>query len=462
MKLFAALLCGVLGLAAGCQTVPPAESVPGDASDALSKPMPVGVLSANQPIVLTASEESSDEAAVTEAPKADSEEMVAESAPEPTAKAAPDRQVVFSNIPTYLPNDDIQLIADGLDELKAAVQGMSQTLSERSVVQEKPVEVIKEVEKVVEVPVEVIKEVEKVVEVPVEVIKEVEKPVEVIKEVEVEKVVEVPVEVIKEVEKVVEVPVEVIKEVEVEKIVEQALTPVQMVTSLDTLLSEQAAESGAQRLKPVFAKAGLGLVLANAAVSAPDLSSFSVEDQAVVAPYQELFSQLSQLGSGDAEADRALLMASADGLAASVDALKPLEVVQAWLCQSVAGFGTFLPYDAYEFPRGNIPRILVYTELANYESQRQADGQFVVRLTQELSLHKVSRGKASDEPVWRESSVEIVDLSRNVRKDFFLVQVLRLPNDLSRGTYELQIAVKDLATNETAVKSVRLKLHSGQ
>ncbi|MCB1071374.1 MAG: hypothetical protein KDL31_13560, partial [Kiritimatiellae bacterium] len=411
-------------------------------------PMPVGVLSANQPIVLTASEESRDEAAVTEAPIADSEEMVAERAPEPTAKAAADRQVVFSNIPTYLPNDDIQLIADGLDELKAAVQGMSQTLSERSVVQEKPVEVIKEVEKVVEVPVEVIKEVEK--------------PVEVIKEVEVEKVVEVPVEVIKEVEKVVEVPVEVIKEVEVEKIVEQALTPVQMVTSLDTLLSEQAAESGAQRLKPVFAKAGLGLVLADAAVSAPDLSSFSVEDQAVVAPYQELFSQLSQLGSGDAEADRALLMASADGLAASVDALKPLEVVQAWLCQSVAGFGTFLPYDAYEFPRGNIPRILVYTELANYESQRQADGQFVVRLTQELSLHKVSRGKASDEPVWRESSVEIVDLSRNVRKDFFLVQVLRLPNDLSRGTYELQIAVKDLATNETAVKSVRLKLHSGQ
>ncbi|MCB1101235.1 MAG: hypothetical protein KDL10_02665, partial [Kiritimatiellae bacterium] len=145
MKLFAALLCGVLGLAAGCQTVPPAESVPGDATDALSKPMPVGVLSANQPIVLTASEESRDEAAVTEAPIADSEETVAESAPEPTAKAAADRQVVFSNIPTYLPNDDIQLIADGLDELKAAVQGMSQTLSERSVVQEKPVEVIKEV-----------------------------------------------------------------------------------------------------------------------------------------------------------------------------------------------------------------------------------------------------------------------------------------------------------------------------
>jgi len=338
---------------------------------------------------------------------------------------------------------------------------------------EKPVEVI--VEKVVERPVEVVVEkpveviVEKVVEREVEKIVEVEKPVEVIVEKivdrEVEKIVEVPVEVVVEkqvevvVEKIVEKPVEVVVEKEVEKIVDRALSPPELMDRVDAYVSgEIAARTGGVR--PFVAKAGLPLFGRAASFSDEDLSALTEADREMLLGYQTFFANISrQLGAMDQGADRAVLSDAANQLADSINALKTISISQAWLCRAVSGYGSFMPFDVYEFRQGDLPNILVYTELEHYRSERQSDGQYVVRLVQELSLVK-ERAFGRDKPVWSEQPVEISDVSRNARRDFFLVQYLRLPEKLDAGDYILQIKVTDQATGGSSTKSIPLRIVS--
>lgn len=453
--------------------------------------------------------------------------------PEPLP-AGPEKRLVYSNIPNFLP-DELASVPEDLREIKSMVADVKSTVAERTIVVEKPVEVIvekeverivevpvekivevekpveviveKEVEKIVEVPVEKIvekpvevivekvvekpveviveKEVERIVEKPVEVIVEkiVEKPVEVIVEKEVEKIVEVPVEKIvekpvevivekivekpveviveKEVEKIVEVekPVEVIVEKEVEKIVDRVLSGPELLDRVDTLVSgEIAGRSGG--IRPYVAKAGLPLLGRTATFSDEDLGVLTDDDRELLLGYQTFFANISrQLGAKDQEADRATLVEAANQLAETVNARKTVSITQAWLCRAVSGYGSFQPFDVYEFRRGDLPSILVYTELEHYRSERQANGQYLVRLVQELSLVK-ERAFGKEKPVWAEEPVEISDLSRNARRDFFLVQYLRLPEKLDAGDYILQIKVTDQATGGVSTKSLPLRIVS--
>jgi hypothetical protein len=127
--------------------------------------------------------------------------------------------------------------------------------------------------------------------------------------------------------------------------------------------------------------------------------------------------------------------------------------------KQVAGFGNYEAFPKNVFSVAELPRILVYTELEGQKSQPHGDGRQIVRLVQELSLFK-SGGKRSL-PVWAEQPAPVNDITRRPRRDFFLVQELRLPNTLEAGDYELQIKVSDLSdgSSDTARIPVRLSGH---
>ncbi len=458
-----------------------------------------------------------------------------ESMPEPMP-AGPEKRLVYSNIPNFLP-DELATVPGDLQQIKSMVADVQGAISERTIVVEKPVEVVveREVERIVEVPVEKIVEVEKTVEVivekevekivevekpvevivekqvevvvekivekPVEVIVEkiverpvevvvekvVEKPVEVIVEKiverEVEKIVEVPVEVVvekqvevivekvvekpveviveKEVERIVEVekPVEVIVEKEVERVVDRVLSAPELMDRVDATISGEIAARGGG-IRPYIAKAGLPLFGRTASFSDEDLSVLAEADRELLLGYQTFFANISrQLGAMDPGADRAVLSDAANQLADSINAMKTVSISQAWLCRAVSGYGSFQPFEVYEFRRGELPNILFYTELEHYRSERQADGRYVVRLVQELSLIK-ERSFGREKPIWSEQPVEISDVSRNARRDFFLVQYLRLPEKLDAGEYILQIKVTDQATGGSSTKTVPLRIVS--
>jgi hypothetical protein len=60
--------------------------------------------------------------------------------------------------------------------------------------------------------------------------------------------------------------------------------------------------------------------------------------------------------------------------------------------------------------------------------------------------------------VWRQPQVQIVDQSRNRRRDFFVVQVIRLPGRLNVGKYRLKVTVDDVHSNTRAEMSLPIQI----
>lgn len=109
------------------------------------------------------------------------------------------------------------------------------------------------------------------------------------------------------------------------------------------------------------------------------------------------------------------------------------------LCRRVSGFGVYEPFETSTFLAGREQPVVVYLEVENFTSQKSSQDQFQVKLSQEIVLYNESDGLA----VWRQPAVEIVDNSRNRRRDFFVVQLVRLPARLSVGKYLLKVRVTD-------------------
>ncbi|HMP72983.1 MAG TPA: hypothetical protein PKE55_06915 [Kiritimatiellia bacterium] len=413
--------CAVGGVVAalllsGCQTAP--APAPRSSSGAVQtnlawSPVPVTLIRANTPVT---------PATMTAAP-----------APEPAAApilASPADRTVFANEPAFSP-DQLRSLPRDVQELKSLVADVTSAVTSRTMV----------VEKVVEIPVEV--EVERIVEVPVEVMVEVERIVEVPFEVEVERLVEVQVEV----ERIVEV--ERLVEVEVEK----TLSDDQVLERVQGWLASQAVPGRSNKTRAILATSGMSLIDPAFAMDREFFNALNEVDRVALGGYADFFATLARDLGRSNEEDRLVLVDSAAALATSLNSLRPVEITGAWLCESVQGFGSFTPFASYDFVRGSYPEILVYVELDHYTSRQRADGFFTVSLRQELALYRASGG----EPVWREEAVQIADVSRNPRRDFFLVQFLRLP-DLRAGRYELHITTSDLAdgTSSTAMLPIRI------
>jgi hypothetical protein len=433
---------GLLSLAIGCATPktsgevatkapPPARLVSllddpnKPQSEAQAEPAPVPVITVAQkadaePKTAPKAPQTSDRE---KKPAVDSSAVLA-AVPMVSVDSPAEPPVVFANTQPFRAEEEIGALSSEVRDLMRVIRDLSTAVTARAEV----------VERIVEKPVEVV--VEKVVE----------KPVEKIVEVPVEKIVEVPVE------KIVEKPVEVV----VEKVVEQQLTTDQMIRKLEGMLTADISDRRSG-LRPFLAKASLCLLDENCRLQDDDLAKLSPEDRAVVAEYQALFTELGkQLSGANRGAHRAALVESSRSLFAALLAKQPIKIAHAAIARKVAGFGNYEAFLNNEFALSELPRILVYTELEGQKAQPHGDGRQIVRLVQELSLHKIG-GKGSV-PVWAEQPAPVNDLAKRPRRDFFLVQELRLPRTLEAGDYELQIKVSDLADGSSDTTRIPMRL----
>ena len=129
----------------------------------------------------------------------------------------------------------------------------------------------------------------------------------------------------------------------------------------------------------------------------------------------------------------------------------PLTISHADLCRSVAGYGVYEPMGSHNFLSGQVNRAIIYVEVEDFAAAPVGDDQHEVKLVQELVLYKESDGLA----VWRHEPTQIVDRSRNRRRDFYIVQMISLPARLSEGRYRLKIRVNDehgQSVDETTLK----------
>jgi hypothetical protein len=126
-------------------------------------------------------------------------------------------------------------------------------------------------------------------------------------------------------------------------------------------------------------------------------------------------------------------------------------------CSSVASFGVYTPMASSRFPVGKENDLIVYCEAANFTSIRGNDTIWRTRFRQELVLY-TDTGLA----VWPEKSngASFIDQSRNLRHDFFIPRLIRLPSSLAAGKYVLKITLTDEESNRVTEASAPLEIIS--
>ncbi|MBX3385688.1 MAG: hypothetical protein KF768_03875 [Phycisphaeraceae bacterium] len=113
------------------------------------------------------------------------------------------------------------------------------------------------------------------------------------------------------------------------------------------------------------------------------------------------------------------------------------------LCSRVESFGRFVPFQANRFLAGKAAAMIVYTEVKGFaqREERGSDGsaRYAVELSQELELYFDADGSRQ----WRQAEQTVKDSARSARSDYYLVQRIDLPANLSVGRYVLKVIVRD-------------------
>lgn len=135
-----------------------------------------------------------------------------------------------------------------------------------------------------------------------------------------------------------------------------------------------------------------------------------------------------------------------------------LSIATAQLCSKVTSFGRYdlLPSDT--FAADQPIRALVYAEIENFADQEAGDGQRAVELSQRLALYRENESR----DVWSTSEQTVREVARRARRDFYLVQQIDLPRNLSLGSYTLKVTVTDKINGAQAEWNLPIRIVVGQ
>lgn len=141
-------------------------------------------------------------------------------------------------------------------------------------------------------------------------------------------------------------------------------------------------------------------------------------------------------------------------IAQPVTQAKDVRITTAELCARVDGFGQYEPVKDRALLAGVPHSVIVYAEVDGYNLRKTAetDGE---RFTVDMG-HAVEVWQDADRPTlqrrWSETSIK--DVSRRMRRDFYITSVIELPPNLTVGAYNLKIIVKDRLRNAQAEKTI--------
>lgn len=131
------------------------------------------------------------------------------------------------------------------------------------------------------------------------------------------------------------------------------------------------------------------------------------------------------------------------------------------LCTRVESFGRYAAYPSTRFIAGRANAAILYVEVGNFKqlptgmvsTDGTGDG-YSVELTQQARLFDDKDGSLQ----WKYAAATIRDSSRTRRRDFFVVQRIELPSNLSIGQYTLKVTVRDVAGGEEAEATVPIQI----
>lgn len=135
-----------------------------------------------------------------------------------------------------------------------------------------------------------------------------------------------------------------------------------------------------------------------------------------------------------------------------------VEVTTLKLCSRVEGFGVYDELPGPMLLAGRPHRIIVYAELDHFQTSpgrdEAGDAGYLVEVGQELSLFHEVDGLLA----WRMSEQIVRDFSRNRRRDFYMVQMIELPENLTVGKYQLKVTIRDQPAGSIAEKTLPIEI----
>jgi hypothetical protein len=190
----------------------------------------------------------------------------------------------------------------------------------------------------------------------------------------------------------------------------------------------------------------------------PDaLPGLTPREREIVGLMQDFFRQLGEdlAERGDPE----VLVGAIDKLSQALHTQPQLVLPEAALCSRVGGFGDYDEFPVnddgrYRFLAQDGQQAVVYVEVEDFTSERNKKGEWVTELSQQLVIFSDRDGI----PVWREDWQLGTDVSKNRREDFFIVQVITLPPQLSVGLYQFKIHVRDKRSGAEAEVTVEFEM----
>lgn len=196
--------------------------------------------------------------------------------------------------------------------------------------------------------------------------------------------------------------------------------------------------------------------------AAPDESTLTSQERTTLSAIRTLGRALSQDGK---VTDPARAVQLVDGVLSTLREAAAVRIARSALCTRVEGFGQYEPFSEYTFLAGRSTKMIVYTEIENF-SHRPARSDdpgmdpltgadlVAVELSQELRLWHDADGSMQ----WRKPEQPIIEVGRNKRRDFFLVQQIELPPTLSVGKYNLKVTIRDKVSGGVDERSIPIKI----
>lgn len=145
-----------------------------------------------------------------------------------------------------------------------------------------------------------------------------------------------------------------------------------------------------------------------------------------------------------------------------------LQMSSVRLCTRVMGFGRYDAYPNNDFAAGRPIRAIVYAQIDGFtvrpakhadpvQPNVPIDEQKTVDLSQSLTLfHDTGTMQA-----WHRPFQRVMETSRDVRQDFYLIQQIELPKELPIGEYRLKVTVRDNSSGAEHEAFIPLRVVAG-
>ena len=135
-----------------------------------------------------------------------------------------------------------------------------------------------------------------------------------------------------------------------------------------------------------------------------------------------------------------------------IQPLSRLTIQRSMLCDRIDGFGNVVAFPTSNFEPGQ--RVLVYTELQNFQSELTDDGKYRSEFAARIEFMR----EGDDEVLEKIQVLQIEDLCDVERTDYFQSFELTLP--ALEGKYRMRIMLRDYLSQQVAESSLEFSVRS--